>query len=163
MADPQSQTLILRSAAGLGLSLPGTASIPNPNGKGALILTRVIKVGRKTCARGIANWNGDPAACPNYQKFVIASRIVIGNKQRWQSGAGTPISERGVSGGLTDADIVSIAGNRASDLKGAQGKPAFAALKDDESVSVAEMFTDVSDLRVPYLIDVDSVQIRDIS
>ena len=163
LADPHSQTLLLRSAGGLGLNLPGTASIPNPNGKAALILTRVIKVGRKTCAQAIVNWNGDPSTCPNFQKFVIASRIVIGNKSRWKSGIGAPVSAQGLNGGLTDSDMALVAGNRVLEQKSAQGQSGFEALKDDEQLNVAEMFADVSDLRVPYLIDVDSLQTRDIS
>ena len=161
LADPGSQSLILRTAGGLGLNLPGTASIPNPRGKAALILTEVVKVGRRTCAQGIANWNGDPATCPNYQKYVIASRIVIGNTSRWQSETGMPVSEPSKNGRLRGGDIASVIGNRALDLSAARAK--LGTLKDDEHVNVAEVFADVSDLRVPYLIDVDTIRIRDIS
>jgi Flp pilus assembly protein TadG len=163
LANWDNQRLVVKTADGLGMNLPGTASWPNPNGKAAVILTKVIKVGLNTCAQGVTNWNGNTATCPNYQKYVIASRVIIGNQTRWPSATGAPTSPTNSKGELSDEDIATKVGNRATNFSDVQGATTIVKLMDDEYAYISEVFVDAADLSVPYLIEMDTIRVRNVS
>lgn len=162
MAKNDNQKLLVRTGSGLGLS-QGSNFAPDPNGKAVIFLTKVVKVGLKACAEGVPNWNGDAASCPNFQKYVIASRIAIGNGARWQSATGNPVSSTNGKGELSDYNIAMIAGNRATNFSDSAGQQTIVKLFDDEFAYVAEVFVDASDLNVPFLIDLDTIRVRNVS
>ena len=162
LAKPENQQLLVRTAAGLGLNIPGT-NTANPSGKAAIYLTKVIKVGVKTCAQGVDDWNGNVGSCPNYQKYVIASRILLGNGTRWQSATGTPTSSLNSKGEISDEHIVMIAGNRAQNFSDTAGQNTIVSLLDDEFAYIAEVFVDAADLSLPYVMTMDTIQVRNVS
>ncbi len=143
MANRDSQSLVVKTAAGMGRTLAGTPSWPDPSGKAAVVLTKVTRVGPKACASGILNWDGNAASCRNYEQNVIVSRVVIGNQSRWHSEVGTPVSARNAKGALSSHDIASVIGNRALDLPGSDGRSMLAHLKEDEQASISEVFADI--------------------
>ena len=165
MAQPDNQQLVVKAAAGLGLNLPGAATWPDPHGKAAVILTKVIKVGARACAQGLGDASAGTAAatCPNYQKYVIASRVIIGNQTRWQSATGTPASPLNQRGEISAGHIAAVAGNRAIGFSDAAGAPTIVRLMDDECAYISEVFVDGSDLNVPYLLDIDTIRARNVS
>lgn len=153
LAKPENQKLVLRTAAGLGL----------PQGKAVIFLTKVVKLGMKACAEGVPNWSGDAGACPNYQRYVIASRVAIGNAARWQSATGSPVSPVNGRGEVSDFNIAMITGNRAAGFSDAPGAPSIVKLAEDEFAYVAEVFVDASDLSVPLLLEMDTIRVRNVS
>ena len=162
LAKPENQQLLVRTAAGLGLNIPGT-NTANPDGKAVIYLTKVIKVGVKTCAQGVDDWNGNVGSCPNYQKYVIASRIVLGNGTRWQSATGSPTSSVNSKGEISDEHIVMIAGNRAQNFSDTAGQNTIVSLLDDEYAYIAEVFVDAVDLSLPYVLTMETIQVRNVS
>ena len=160
MAKTDNQKLIVRTAAGLGLNMAGTNN-PDPNGKAVIFLTKVIKVGLNACAQGVDEWNGNTGSCPNYQKYVIASRVVIGNGTRWQSATGNPVSAVNLKGEISDENIATITGNRAINFSDTGAT--IVKLLDDEYAYIAEVFIDAADLTIPYLMTLDSIQVRNVS
>lgn len=162
MAKTDNQQLLVRTAAGLGLNIPGT-NTADPNGKAVIYLTKVIKVGVKTCAQGVNDWNGNVGSCPNYQKYVIASRVVLGNSTRWPSATGSPTSSLNSKGEVSDEHIVMIAGNRAQNFSDVAGANTIVSLLDDEYAYIAEVFVDAVDLSLPYVMTMDTIQVRNVS
>ena len=163
LANWDNQRLVVKTAAGLGMNIPGTYSWPDPSGKAAVILTKVIKVGLSACAQGVTNWNGDTGTCANYQKYVIASRVIIGNQTRWPSATGSPSSSTNSRGELSDAAIATVPGNRATGFSDVDGASTIVKLLDDEYTYISEVFVDAVDLSVPYLIQMDTIRVRNVS
>lgn len=163
LAKTDNQRLVIRSAAGLGLAGgPGFAAA-NPQGRAVIYLTKVVKLGPNACAQGVPNWNGEVAACPNFRKYVIASRVAIGNSLRWQSATGNPVSPLNAKGEVSKLDIAMTTGNRASNFSDQAGQPSIVRLFDDEIAYIAEVFVDAGDLRVPFLIPMDTIRVRNVS
>ncbi len=110
LSKPANQALIVRTAAGLGMNQSGGYT-PDPNGKAVVILSKVILVGANECSAGIIPApNGAPpwnaSNCPNYNQYVFAYRIVIGNGTRFTSSFGNPPSAIIQSDGtISAADI----------------------------------------------------------
>lgn len=162
LAKTDNQRLVVQSAAGLGLAGgPGLAA--NPQGRAVIYLTKVVKLGVNTCAQGVPNWNGEVSACPNFQKYVIASRVAIGNSLRWQSATGSPVSPLNARGEVSKLDIAMTTGNRAANFSDQAGQPSIVRLFDDEVAYIAEVFVDAGDLRVPFLIPMDTIKVRNVS
>ena len=107
---PQNQRILIREANGLGMALNAQYD-PDPNGKGAVFLSKIILVGPTECAAGVTPtppgvppWN--TTACPNYNSYVFAYYVAIGNNTRWASTFGTPPSAVVLSDGtITAANI----------------------------------------------------------
>lgn len=153
------QRLIVRTAQGLGMELPSPAApfTPNPNGKATVILTTVRRVGAVQCNLGITNWNQNPTSCPNHGFYVITRRSIIGNTTRWASQAGNPASTPGANGMLTDAQIATVTGNRATNF------PAMLALELDEFTYMAEMYVDTEDISMFPIINPVGIYVRNFS
>jgi hypothetical protein len=91
---PQNQRILIREANGLGMASDAQYD-PSPTGKGAIFLSKIVLVGANECAAGVSPipggvppWN--TAACPNYNSYVFAYYVAIGNNTRWSSAFGTP-------------------------------------------------------------------------
>jgi len=158
----QNQTLVVRMAQGLGMNLPGTFN-PDPNGKGVVILTKVVKVGANACAKGVPSYNGNTATCPNYNRYVIAKRLVIGNGSRWSSRCGSPGSPLTTQGDVTDYDVAMTSSNIAQNFSDTPGASNIVSLAQDEYTFVAEVFVDIQDLTIPYMMPLDTIAVRNIS
>lgn len=137
LSQSQNQQLLIRTAAGLGMNVAGSWN-PNPNGTGVIFLSKVLRVGPLECALGIDNWDGNQNSCPNYGKYVIASRINIGNSTRWHSPLGNPGTTQNSDGSLLDSDLATSS----ADI--AQLFPGIVALDYDKYTFVAELFVDIS-------------------
>ena len=152
----QNQQLVMRTAAGLGLNIPGT-NTPNPSGRGVILLTKVLRVGPLECSIGIANWNGSPDTCPNYDKYVIANRITVGNGTSWQSKFGNPATTLKSNGDLYDADIAAGTSNVA------QGFPAALALDLDQYTYISEIYVDTSTYQLFSAVSTPLIYMRNFS
>jgi TadE-like protein len=137
LSQSQNQQLLIRTAAGLGMNVAGSWN-PNPNGTGVIFLSKVLRVGPLECALGIDHWDGNQNSCPNYGKYVIASRINIGNSTRWHSPLGNPGTTQNSDGSLLDSDLATSS----ADI--AQLFPGIVALDYDKYTFVAELFVDIS-------------------
>jgi Flp pilus assembly protein TadG len=137
LSQSQNQQLLIRTASKLGMNTSGTWN-PDPNGNGVIFLTKVLRVGNLECALGINNWDGTQASCPNYGKYVIASRINIGNSTRWQSPLGSPGTTQRSDGTLYDSDIAT------SSTDVATGFPGIITLDYDKYTYISELFVDIS-------------------
>src|SRR5579864_4600117 len=111
----QNQALLLRAANGLGINQSGTYAA-DPNGKGVILLSKVIHVADLECSKGVVPapsgappWN--TGNCPNYDQYVFAYRIVIGNGTTYTSKFGSPPSAIIASNGTISS--VNIATNTA--------------------------------------------------
>lgn len=151
------QQLLLRTGTGLGLNVAGS-NLPDANGKGTIILTKVVRVGDSACYNGIVNWNGNPSTCPNHGQYVIAQRIVIGNTTRWSSATG-PIASSYLDskGQVSDANIASISTIRATNF------PGIVQLSNDEFTFVSEVYADVSDLTLMNWMQAPTISVRNVS
>jgi len=156
LSKTNAQQMLIRSASGMGFNIAGSTS-PDPNGKGGIYLTKVIRVGDNQCYLGIPAWNGTPSSCPNYDQYVIAQRIRICNTTRWSSQIGAPTSTLTASGVVSDADIANISGNRATNFTG------IITLSLDEFAFVSELFADIDDLAMmPWLL-APKISMRNVS
>ena len=146
---PANQSLIIRAASGLGMNQTGT-NLPNPNGKGAVILSKVIRVGDGECSAGITPapvgappWNS--GNCPNYDSYVFASRIVIGNGTRFSSVLGNPPGGTVRSDGTLSAqEIATDTGNRAQKF----GPSGIITLNIGTFALISEMYVDLSQFNI---------------
>jgi Flp pilus assembly protein TadG len=146
LAAADKQRLIVKAAAGLRMNIPGTWN-PDPNGKGVIILSRVLRVGDSEClAAGLQPNAGN---CPNWGSYVITNRITFGNASQLTSTVGTPFSARDANGDISLNDYVTDTANRAS------GFPGILALEMGSFVYISEASFDVSELNLFNLIAPD--------
>ncbi len=157
LSTTANKQLLLRTGTGLGINVAGTNS-PDPNGKGTIILTKVLRVGDSSCYAGIINWNGNPSSCANHGQYVIAQRIVIGNTTRWASATG---AAAGLSfnskGEASEANIATNSSYKASNF------PGIVELSNDEFTYVSEVFADVSELTLMNWMKAPIIQVRNVS
>jgi hypothetical protein len=104
---PQNQRILIREASGLGMALDAQYD-PSPTGNGAIFLSKIVLVGNNECAAGVTPIpTGVPpwttATCPNYNTYVFAYYVAIGNNTRWASAYGTPPSAAIQSDGTVSA------------------------------------------------------------
>jgi hypothetical protein len=127
---PGNQDLIVRLAAGLGMTRTG--------GNGKVILSKIMFVGETECAAGGLTL----AQCTNYNQPVILQRIVIGNASLRASAFGEPNpalldSQGNVANYLTDVSARAV---------GFQG---LLALQPGEFAYVSEAFFQSPDYDFP--------------
>ncbi len=156
MSKTENKQILLRTGSGLGLNVAGT-NTPDPNGKGVIILTKVVKVGDNACNLGITAWNGNPTSCANHGLYVIGQRILIGNTSRWTSLTGTPSITSAADGSFTDNQIATSTGIRAN------GFPGIVELENDDFVYVSEVFCDVSEISIFKWITAPIINVRNVS
>jgi hypothetical protein len=154
LSRESNRELLVEAAAGLGLNARGAG------GKATFILTKIVRVGSRTCALGVDRWNGHPDACPNYGHYVIASRLVIGNSTRWRSVTGSPASPLNRRGEVSDGQLATVTGNRLSSSSDQAGS---VKLGEDQQTYITEVFVDVADLSLPFVLTLDSIKVCAVS
>ena len=103
--QPGNQTILANLGADLGLHIDGT-------GNAVVILSTVKYMDRTICPTGLA-------ACGNYQQWVFAQRLTIGNKNYRTSGLGSPLTAgpgkvtMDAAGNIADADQRNNSNDRA--------------------------------------------------
>ncbi|HTP88720.1 MAG TPA: hypothetical protein VMJ34_17325 [Bryobacteraceae bacterium] len=110
LSRSDNQSLVVRTAAGLGMNITGTNN-PNPSGLGVVILSTVHRVSDNDCLA-----QGQPAnsTCTNWHYYVFTRRITIGNTAKLTSTMGNPGDTVAGDGTLTPAQYVLDSGNRAT-------------------------------------------------
>jgi hypothetical protein len=162
LSKAENQRMLIRSALGLGMNIPG-GFMPDPNGKGAIILTKVVRVGPVECSLGIPGWNANPLSCPNYGEYVIAQRIAIGNTTRWSSAIGNPAGALASDGELSDSDVANVSSNRANGFSKVESDEKLVYLEVGQFTYMGEMFLDVSDLNMLPWLSAPNINIRNYS
>jgi len=152
LSTNQNQRMIVKAAGGLGMNLDAQFD-PNPNGNAVVILSKIVLVGPTECSLGVIpppsgvpnstppGYGWTSGNCPNYNSYVFAYRIVIGNGTRWSSSFGTPPSANVASNGTVSAsDIANTSAVRASNFSTVSGM----TLDPSVYALVSEMYADVS-------------------
>jgi len=87
------QQVLTAIAGSLGLTATGGVTGTAGSGSAVVILSMVRYVDVSACSlAGKVDSHGNPSGCTNYQQWVFAERIVIGNSSLWTSNLGTPAS-----------------------------------------------------------------------
>ena len=146
---PQNQRILIREANGLGMASDSQYD-PSSNGNGAIFLSKIILVGDNECAAGVTPipggvppWNS--GVCANYGSYVFAYYVAIGNKTRWASAFGTPVSADLQSDGSISAT------NIATDTTLQIPTPTMQAiitLAASQYALISEMYADVSSVAI---------------
>jgi hypothetical protein len=146
---PQNQRILIREANGLGMASDAQYD-PSPTGNGAIFLSKIILVGANECAAGVIPipsgvppWN--TSACPNYNSYVFAYYVAIGNNTRWASAFGTPPSGTIQSDGTISA--VNIATNPNIQVPSTTMTPII-TLAPSQYALISETYADVSSISV---------------
>ena len=152
LSKTYNQAIIVRAAQGLGMKA-ASASNPDPynadpNGKGVVILTRIIHVKDNTCSNGNpagkAPWS--TANCPNYDSYVFGSSIVIGNGTTFASKFGTPPTGVTLTAGNYAAS--DIANTTSLQIPNPAKFKGILTLQDDSYALISEMFADISSINL---------------
>lgn len=146
---PQNQRILIREANGLGMASDPQYD-PSPTGNGAIFLSKIVLVGANECAAGVSPIpSGVPpwstSSCPNYNSYVFAYYVPIGNKTRWASAFGAPPSADVQSDGTLTAV------NIATDTRAQVSSAAFAGvitLAQSQYALISETYADVSSVSV---------------
>ena len=146
LALTQNQRMLIREANGLGMASDAQYD-PSTTGNGAIFLTKIILVGANECAAGTvgktAPWS--TANCPNYNSYVWAYYIAIGNSTRWASAFGTPqTSDIRSDGSVATTDIATDTGVQ---IPTATVTSAI-TLAQSQYALIAETYADVSNIAV---------------
>ena len=125
LSQTQNQRIIVKAAQGLGMNSDAQYD-PSTTGNGVVILSKVVLVGANECSLGIVPapsgappWNA--GNCPNFNNYVFAYRIVIGNGTRWSSVLGNPGATVHSNGTISDSDIASNTADRVANFTTATG------------------------------------------
>jgi hypothetical protein len=146
---PQNQRILIREANGLGMSSDAQFD-PSSTGNGAIFLSKVILVGATECAAGVTPipggvppWN--TSACPNYNSYVFAYYVAVGNNTRWASTFGTPPSAAVLSDGSISA--VNIATNTSLQIPSTTMAPVITLVQSQYAL-ISETYADVSSIAI---------------
>jgi hypothetical protein len=146
---PQNQRILIREASGLGMASDAQFD-PSATGSGAIFLSKIILVGDNECAAGInpipagvPPWTN--ATCPNYNTYVFAYYVAIGNHTRWASAFGTPPSADIQSDGTVSA--VNIATDPRVQIPNTTMTPII-TLAQSKYALISETFADVGSVAV---------------
>jgi hypothetical protein len=145
----QNQRILIREANGLGMAKNAQYD-PDPNGKGAVFLTKIIHVGGTECAASGATAHGsaplwDTGNCPNFDSYVWAYYVPIGNNTTWTSAFGTPqASDIHADGTVTPTDIGQDTAVQVPTAK----VTAIITLAQSQYALIAETFADVSSVAI---------------
>jgi len=146
---PQNQAILIREASGLGMG-SAPSYTPLATGNGAIFLSKIILVGATECAAGVTPiptgvppWNA--SACPNYNSYVFAYYVAIGNNTRWASTFGTPPTAVVRSDGTISA--VNIATDTSVQVPATTITPLL-TLAQSQYALISETYADVSSISV---------------
>jgi len=117
MATSTNQRLLIREANGLGMNLPASTQFdPDPNGNGAIFLSKIVMVGDTECANPAAGLTAhanppfwDTSNCANFGSYVWEYYVGIGNTTKWASGIGTPPApDVKANGSISPLDVATL-------------------------------------------------------
>jgi hypothetical protein len=160
------QRVLFRTAPNLGLTKAGTSD-PDPNGNGVVYLAKVLHVGPLECSTGIGaafdqtNQSTMKATCPNYDSYVFARYIVIGNTSKGSSVMGHPSDTTASDGTLTASQICSDTGNVISTTT--LNSYNIPLPSQDQFTLVSEVFVDVSGYAVFRIMNAPNIYMRNVS
>src|ERR1700680_791804 len=165
MSQTQNQRIIVRAAQGLGMNAPGAQYNPDPAGKAVVILSKVILVGAAECSLGIVPapagappW--DAGNCNNFNNYVFAYRVVIGNGTRWSSVLGNPSVTVQSDGTITPSDIASNTAARVANFTAA----ANMTLNPQGTYALfSEMYADIAYLNFFSVLRNPTIYVRSVS
>jgi len=146
LAVAQNQRILIREANGLGMA-SDTSFDPSSTGSGAIFLSKIILVGANECAAGTTGktppWT--TSNCPNYNSYVFAYYVPIGNKTRWASAFGTPqTSDIQADGTVATTDIATDTGVQIPTAT----VTAAITLAQSQYALIAETFADISNIAI---------------
>jgi hypothetical protein len=146
---PQNQRILIREANGLGMASDAQYD-PSATGNGAIFLSKIVLVGANECAAGVNPIpNGVPpwstASCPNYNTYVFAYYVAIGNNTRWASAFGAPPPADVQSDGTLSA--VHIATDTHAQVSAATFTGVI-TLAQSQYALISEAYADVSSVSV---------------
>jgi hypothetical protein len=149
LAVASNQQILVSEASGLGMNISGSYA-PNPSGSAAIFLSKIVLVGANECAAGISPIpSGAPpwttSSCPNYNSYVFAYYVPIGNKTRWASFFGTPPSSVVQDDGTVTA--ANIAKDTALQVTSAT-MTSVITLSASQYALIAETYADISSIAV---------------
>ena len=163
LGQTQNQRIIVRAAQGFGMSSDAQYD-PSSTGKGVVILSKIILVGSNECSKGIVPapggappWN--TGNCPNFNSYVYAYRIVIGNGTRWASVLGNPGAPVLSNGTIADSDIASNASDVALTFNAKTGM----TLTQGGYALISEMYADISYLNFFSVLNSPIIYVRSTS
>ena len=153
----QNQRILIREANGLGMA-SDAAFDPYPQsapaGNGAIFLSKIILVGAKECATAGLTAHGsaplwDASNCHNFNSYVFAYYVPIGNSTRWSSKFGKPPTADVLSDGTVSA--LNIAQDTGDEVVTAT-MTAVITLAQSQYALVSETYADVSSIAIfsPY-------------
>lgn len=160
------QRVLFRTAPNLGLTKPGTSD-PDPNGNGVVYLAKVLHVGPLECSTGMGTAFDQTsqatmaATCPNYDSYVFARYIAIGNTGKGTSVLGKPGDTTASDGTLSAAQICKDSGNVISSATLTSFNIPLPA--QDQYTLVSEIFVDVSSYEVFKLMNAPNIYMRNVS
>ncbi len=144
-SEPANQNLIVRLAAGLGMTRTG--------GNGKVILTRVMMIGEDECTAGGLQLQ----ECTNYLQPVITQQIIIGNALLSPSELGEPPSSlKDQKGEISMSDYLTDVRTRAI------GFNSILPLQPGELAYVAEAIFEAPEFNFPGFFEETRVYARTI-
>jgi hypothetical protein len=167
LSQSYNQAIVVRAAQGLGMKKSSTQTpdpnAPDPNGKAVVILTKILHVKDLTCSngnpKGKAPWS--TGNCPNYDSYVFASSIVIGNGTRFTSQFGAqPTGVTSMAGNYAPSDI---ANTTTLQIPNATAFKSLLTLQDDSYALVSEMYADIGSLNLFSIMSTPILYARNIS
>jgi hypothetical protein len=163
LSQTQNKRIIVRAAQGLGMNANAQYD-PSTTGLGVVILSKVVMVGATECSLGIVPapggappWNA--GNCPNFNNYVFAYRIVIGNGTRWASVLGNPGVAVQSDGTITASNIASNTADRVSNFTAASGM----TLTQGVYALFSEMYADINYLNFFSVLRNPTVYVRNVS
>src|ERR1700730_16592733 len=163
LSQTQNKRIIVRAAQGLGMSANAQYD-PSTTGLGVVILSKVIMVGAAECSLGIVPapggappWNA--GNCPNFNNYVFAYRIVIGNGTRWTSVLGNPGVAVQSDGTITASNIASNTADRVSNFTATSG----ITLTQGSYALFSEMYADINYLNFFSVLRNRTIYVRNVS
>lgn len=141
----QNQAILVREASGLGLTT-GT----NTTGTSAVFLSKIILVGASECAAAglTAHATGAPwdtSNCHNFNSYVFAYYVAIGNNTRWSSAFGTPPTADVQSDGTISASNIAT---DTTDQVVTATMTAVITLQQSQYALMSETYADISSIAV---------------
>ena len=163
LSQTQNKRIIVRAAQGLGMNANAQYD-PSTTGLGVVILSKVVLVGAAECSLGIVPapggappWNA--GNCPNFNNYVFAYRIVIGNGTRWTSVLGNPGVAVQSDGTVTANNIATNTADRVSNFTTTSGM----TLTQGSYALFSEMYADINYLNFFSVLRNPTIYVRNVS
>jgi hypothetical protein len=151
MATATNQRMLVREANGLGMAKDAQFD-PDPNGNGAIFLSKIVMVGDTECANPAAGLTAhanppfwDNSNCANYGSYVWEYYVAIGNTTKWASALGTPpTADVQADGSISPVHVATLAGV----IVPSSTMTPIMTLSSSQYALFSEMYADVSNIAV---------------